>query len=133
MSTERWWNDIGTRKLIHLEKNQSLCHFFHVLPWDCTHTGYSWTNEQNALMECYYQEKTKILGKKPVSVTLSPRQIPHVLARDQTRRFKLWTGDHLNHVMAESRTAEKLPSSWQLWTWHSYWTSKLNHHHPSSP
>jgi hypothetical protein len=35
--------------------------------------------------------------------------------------------------MAESRTAKKLPSSWQLWTWYSYWTPKLNHHHTSSP
>jgi len=43
-------------------------------------------------MECYFQEKTKILGKKPVPVTLRPRQIPHVLSRDPARHFTLWTG-----------------------------------------
>jgi len=52
-------------------------------------------NKHGAPLEWYRQEKTKVLGEKPVPVPICSPQIPHGHVRDLTRNF------------AKGRTASK--------------------------
>jgi hypothetical protein len=51
----------------------------------------TWMNEYGALVEWYCQEKTEVLTKKPVPVTLNPMRNPHRLAVVLTDWGNLWS------------------------------------------
>ena len=73
--------------------------------------GGRWMNEYGAMVECYWQRKTKVLGEKPVPVPFCPPQTPN------------GTGLELNPGLRSDRPATDRLSHGRAW--YQYWRTTM--------